>query len=606
MKQNHGKRVLACGLAAAMMLSTGSAMAAQVQGVEDPNFKVTIDGKDVTFQDVNGKPVSPIIVDGTTYLPVRAVSEANGLKVDWDGTSKEVKLSTNGDSVTTELCFASTTYGNVMGYNWQGVDYFYGIPYAKAQRFHMPEAPDAWTGYRTCMMQGEVAPQNKTTMEKFDFMAYSREMVENEETCLNLNVMTTNTGSKELKPVVFWIHGGGYTTGGSLEKTVYDGGNIADFGDVVFVSVNHRLNCLGYLDLSAYGDEYKNSGNAGMADLVFALEWVRDNVANFGGDPNNVTIVGQSGGGSKVTTLMGMPAAQGLFHKAMAISGGSAKVTRTTESARAETEKVLSILGITAENIKDIETVDYRKLYAACTEAGVSYGPVVDGDYYPTGTYEMSKDIPFMCGNVLGEFSTNIGNIIFMTYAKEAIEGNILTNISEADVVAKLTEQYEGDADRAAKVVAAYKEAYPGHNVAEVLYINNRSAGMSSYPLAEAMASYGGTVYQYVQACPYPMFGGIVPIHTASDIPMWFHNDEMIPAWTAGDEATFAKLSDEMAGALCAFAKTGSPNQSNLPWEPWTAENDAMMVFDHESGVRYHHEDALFEAMGAPKGGFPF
>lgn len=598
------KQALAGTLTLTMMLgASGGALAAQVQGTQDPGVSVTVDGKPVDLKDVNGNPVEPVIIDGTTYLPVRAVSEANGLNVDWDGESREVKLTTNSDSIT-ELCFADTTNGGVMGYKWQGVNYFYGIPYAKAQRFHMPEAPDAWTGYKTCMMQGEVAPQNRTTMEVFDFMAYSRETVENENTCLNLNVMTTDTTGS--KPVIFWIHGGGYTTGGSLEKTVYDGGNIADFGDVVFVSVNHRLNCLGYLDLSAYGEEYKNSGNAGMADLVFALEWVRDNVANFGGDPNNVTIVGQSGGGSKVTTLMGMPSAQGLFHKAMAISGGSAKVTRTTESAQAETAKVLELLGVTAENVKELETMDYVKLYNACNEAGVSYGPVVDGDYYPTGTYELSKDIPFVCGNVLGEFSTNVGNIIFSgAGGKEAVESNVLTNISEEQVIAQLTQKCEGDAERAANIVAAYKEAYPGHNVAEVLYINNRTAGMSSYALAEAMESYGGTVYQYIQARSYPFFGGIVPIHTAGDIPLWFHNDDMIPAWTAGEEDVFAKLSDEMAGALCALAKTGSPNQDSLTWEPWTTESDGMMVFDSESGMRYHHEDKLFELMPAG-GGFPF
>ncbi len=419
-------------------------------------------------------------------------------------------------------------------------------------------------------------------------------------------MFTKNTGGSSLKPVVFWIHGGGYTTGGSLEKTIYDGGNMADYGDVVFVSVNHRLNCLGYLDLSAYGDESKNSGNLGQADLVFALEWVQDNIKAFGGDPDNVTIVGQSGGGSKVTTLMGMPSAKGLFHKAMAISGGSAKVTRTHEEAQAETAKVLEILGITEKNIKDIETVDYRALYAACTEAKVSYGPVLDNEYYPTGTYEMSKDIPFVCGNVLGEFSTNIGNIIFSGEGgKDAIMSNVLTNISEEEVLKRMTEKCKGDADKAAEVIAAYKEAYPGHNVAEVLYINNRAAGMSSYPLAEAMVSYGGTVYQYVQACPYPMFGGVVPIHTASDIPMWFHNDEMIPAWTAGKENVFARLSDQMCGALCALAKTGSPSQDSLEWKDWNTNEDGMMVFDETSEMRYHHEDALFAAMPAG-GGFPF
>lgn len=606
--KKHAKKLLALTLSLALVLGlVGTASATigdQTKKLAYRNISVTLNGAKLDLKDATGKAVEPFIIDGTTYLPARAIAEALGLNVEWDGAKHEVKLTTASEPTT--LCYADTTYGGVMGYKWDGVNYFYGIPYAQAERFHMPKAPESWHGYKTCMMQGEVAPQNKTTMEQFDFMAYSREMVENEQTCLNLNVMSTDlTGSK---PVVFWIHGGGYTTGGSLEKTMYDGGNLAAFGDVVFVSVNHRLNCLGYLDLSAYGDEYKNSGNAGQADLVFALEWVKNNIANFGGDPNNVTIVGQSGGGSKVTTLMGMPSAKGLFHKAMAISGGSAKVTRTTESARAETEKVLEILGITAANIKDIETVPYTELYAACSEAKVSYGPVVDGDYYPTGTYEMSKDIPFMCGNVLGEFSTNIGNIIFSgAGGKEAVESNVFSNIPESAVLERLTAKFDGNADLAAQTIAAFKTAYPGHNVAEVLYINNRAAGMSSYPLAEAMASYGGTVYQYVQARSYPMFGGVVPIHTASDIPMWFHNDEMIPAWTAGDEATFAKLSDEMAGALCAFARTGSPNQDDLTWTPWTADKDNMMVFDAESGMREHHEDELFKLLSQMKpSGFPF
>ena len=594
------KKMLACVLAGAVAVSmAGGAYGTAFQGNTDPSVSVTLDGAQVDLKDTNGKAVEPILVDGTTYLPIRAIAEALGLEVRWDSAEREVVLESDSDPDATGLAYAKTTGGDILGYTMEGVSYFYGIPYAQAERFHMPEAANPWTNIRPCMMHGEVAPQNKTTMETFDAFTYSEEMVENEDTMLNLNVMTASLNGTSKKPVVVWLHGGGFSTGGSMEKTFYDGGNLAGYGDVVFVSVNHRLNALGYLDLSAYGEEYKYSGNVGMADLVFALEWVQDNIANFGGDPDNVTIVGQSGGGTKVTTLMGMPAAQGLFDKAVAMSGGSAQVTRTTETAQAETEKVLEILGITAENIKDIETIPYEELYAACTEAGVEYGPVVDGDYYPTGTYEMSKDIPLMCGNVLGEFTTNFGNLIipFMTTDRNAIESSLLPNITEADVISRLTQQYGGDADRAAEVVAAFKEAYPGHSVGEVLYINNRSAGMSSYPLAEAMENYGGTVYQYIQALSYPMFGGIVPIHTAGDVPLWFHNVDMIPGWVNGDTATFEHLSDQMASALSAFAWTGDPGTASLDWEAWNAEDDGMMVFDATSGMRYHHEDALFDAM---------
>ncbi len=579
----------------------GTALAVTLTITSDPTITVVKDGEKISLENVNGTPVDPFNLDGTIYLPIRAISEALGFDVEWKRDGNQVIL-TSGEAEEdpTGVAYAETTTGEILGYTMEGVSYFYGIPYAKAERFHMPEAADSWTGIKPCMMPGEVAPQNKTTMEMFDAFHYSNEMVENEDTMLNLNVMTANLNGTEEKPVIVWLHGGGMTTGSSLEKTFYDGGNLADYGDVVFVSINHRLNALGFLDLSAYGEEYKYSGNAGMADIVFALEWVQDNIENFGGDPDNVTIVGQSGGGTKVTTLMGMPAAQGLFDKAVAISGGSAEITRTTEQAQAETEKVLDILGITAENIKDIETIDYRVLYDACTEVGVNYGPVVDGDYYPTGTYEMSKDIPFMCGNVLGEFSTNFGNLIIpaMTSSKEAIESALLPNITEADVLERLTQTYEGDAEKAAAVVAAFKEAYPDHAIGEVLFINNRAAGMSAMPLAEAMESYGGTVYQYIQAAPYPMFDGIVPIHTAGDVPLWFHNVEMIPGWVNGDTATFNRISDEMAGALAAFAWTGDPSGNGLDWSEWTSDGDGIMVFDlAESTMRYHHEDNLFAAM---------
>ncbi len=602
------KRILSILMALAIAIGAmGSAVAVySIQANADPSISVTLDGKELSLEDVNGKQVDPIYIDGTTYLPVRAISEALGMDVEWNTAKNQVELSTGAEEKATSLAFASVTSGDIMGYTMGGVSYFYGIPYAKADRFHMPEAADSWTNIKPCMMHGEVAPQNKTTMEMFDAFTYSEEMVENEDTMLNLNVMTANLNGTEKKPVVVWLHGGGMTTGGSMEKTFYDGGNLAAYGDVVFVSINHRLNALGFLDLSAYGEEYKYSGNVGMADIVFALEWVQDNIANFGGDPDNVTIVGQSGGGTKVTTLMGMPAARGLFHKAVAMSGGSAKVTRTTEQAQAETEKVLDILGITAENIKDIETIDYEVLYNACTEAGVNYGPVVDGDYYPTGTYEMSKDIPLMCGNVLGEFSTNFGNLIIpaMTANRNAVESALLPNITEADVLERLTQNYGGDADKAASVIAAFKEAYPGHEIGEVLYINNRAAGMSAMPLAEAMESYGGIVYQYIQAAPYPMFDGIVPIHTAGDVPLWFHNVEMIPGWVNGDEATFNRISDEMAGALAAFAWTGDPSANGLDWSEWTNDGDGIMVFDlDESTMRYHHEDNLFAAMNAENAG---
>ena len=214
----------------------------------------------------------------------------------------------------TSLCFAETTGGKVMGYQYDGVDTYFGIQYGTAKRFEMPQ-PYVWNGLRYCMVYGESAPQSVPTSTKnsFDAMNYSHVKSENEQLCLQLNVWSERTKKNTSRPVIVWLHGGGFSSGSSGEYTFYEGGNLAKDGDVVFVSVNHRLNSLGYLDLSAYDDKYKYSGNAGMADIVLALQWVQDNIGNFGGDPDNVTIIGQSGGGSKVTTLMGMPAASGLF-----------------------------------------------------------------------------------------------------------------------------------------------------------------------------------------------------------------------------------------------------------------------------------------------------
>jgi para-nitrobenzyl esterase len=353
---------------------------------------------------------------------------------------------------------------------------------------------------------------------------------------------------------------------------------------------------LGFLDLSAYGEKYKYSGNVGMADIVSALTWVKDNISKFGGDPNNVTIIGQSGGGSKVTTLMGMPAAKGLFDKAVAMSGGTVQTTRTKEKAQADTKKLLDTLGYTEKDIDKLVSLSYDELYAAYVKSGINVGPVVDGDYYTDGTYAMSKDIPFMCGNVAGEFSTNYTGLILGVQSQESWLQSTLT-LPEDQIRAKYAAKY---GDKADAIIAAYQKAYPGHNIADGLYLNNRYNGFfagTGLALANAMDSYGGKVYNYVQAYDFPMFGGVVPVHTMGDLPFIFHNIDKIPSWVAGDEATAWKVSDEMATALCNFAKTGNPSQKNLNWDNYTTKNVATMVFDRTSSVRYNYDYELFKLM---------
>ncbi len=509
--------------------------------------------------------------------------------------------------VPTSAVFTQTTGGMVLGYSVDGIDQYYGIPYATADRFMAPEAA-SWTGTKVCWAYGEVCPQWGEVAEQdpFNFMHNQKLMIENEYKCLNLNVLTKGISEDgTLKPVFVWFHGGGWTTGSSYQQDLYDGINLVDLGDVVFISVNHRLNALGFLDLSAYGEEYKDSANVGVMDMVAALEWVRDNAAAFGGDPNNVTIAGQSGGGSKVTTLMGLPSAQGLFHKAVAMSGGAAQVTRTHEQAQAQTEKVLAELGITADNIDTIKTIDYDDLYAAYNAAGYSAGPVLDDEFYPTGDLSLSKDIPLLCGNVLGEFATNIGGMIFgtpnmPTFIVEMLFNSefVPANWDDETTMKKLEGTY---GDKAADVKAAFEAAYPGHPAGEALYINNR-AGMDSNKIAAGFEAVGGTSYQYVQAWSYPMFGGVVPIHTAGDVPLWFYNLDRIRHFIAGYEDVAEEISRNMAGALISLCYEGTPG-----WEAWNSETDAVMVFDEVSEVRYHHEDALIELLqSVGGGGFPF
>ena len=214
----------------------------------------------------------------------------------------------------------STPKGKLRGFLFDGVNHFYGIRYAKAKRFQMPQPVEPWDGVRDAGSYGMNCPVLNEPMPAGEVMIPHRFWPSSEH-CQYLNVWTTDCDPSAKKPVMFWIHGGGYSAGSAIEQVCYDGFNLAKKDDVVVVTVNHRLNAFGYLDMSDFGDKYKNSVNVGMADLVEALRWVRDNISCFGGDPENVTIFGQSGGGGKVTVLGQIPEAEGLFHKMIVMSG---------------------------------------------------------------------------------------------------------------------------------------------------------------------------------------------------------------------------------------------------------------------------------------------
>lgn len=261
-----------------------------------------------------------------------------------------------------DIAVVPTESGKVRGYIHDGTYTFKGIPYAKADRFMAPTKPDAWTNVRSSMTYGPVCPMDETTStyDEIEF-PFQHNWGYTNENCLSLNVWSPQLTAAKKRPVMVWFHGGGFTAGSSVELPSYDGENLTKKGDVVVVTVNHRLNILGFLDLAAYGDKYKNSPNAGLMDLVASLEWVKQNIAQFGGDPNNVTIFGQSGGGGKVTCLMNAPA-KGLFHKAIVQSGSY--ITSFTESDLAQQvgAALLDELNLQPNQVDSLQKISLRTI----------------------------------------------------------------------------------------------------------------------------------------------------------------------------------------------------------------------------------------------------
>ena len=350
------------------------------------------------------------------------------------------------------VAVAATRAGRVAGYIRGGIFTFKGIPYADssagANRFMPPVKPKSWDGVRSSRQYGYVAPQGPRAgwaNDEESFMFAWDDGVQSED-CLRVNVWTPAVGDAKNRPVMVWLHGGGYTAGSGQELRSYDGENLARRGDVVVVSLNHRLQALGYLDLSKFGDRYAASGNAGMLDIVAALEWVRDNIENFGGNPHMVTIFGQSGGGGKVSTLMAMPAAKGLFHRAI-VESGSILQGIAQENAERLTEAVAGELGLTAATIGQIQMLPFQQIIAAADKvlrerrpkpaggipdfrrisALLGFGPVVDGKILPAHPFDpvapaISADIPMIIGTTLNEFVTAINHPEFEAMSEAQLE----------------------------------------------------------------------------------------------------------------------------------------------------------------------------------------
>lgn len=509
----------------------------------------------------------------------------------------------------------STPAGKLRGVIVDDTFIFRGIRYATARRFHAPEPIPAWEGVREAIIYGPVCPEIHTPVPHDEYTV-PHVFYPQDEDCLFLNVWTQHLDQRAKRPVLVWMHGGGYFSGSGIEHYAYDGEEMSRFGDAVVVTLNHRLNVLGYCDLSAYGPAYQNSGNAGQADLVAALQWVRDNIASFGGDPDNVTIFGQSGGGGKVVTLLQMPAADGLFHRAIIQSGGMnymPGMERTQQAARKLSEYLLSELGLTADQVAEAERAPYWQLAEAAQRATdrmgretgqrISWGPTIDGDYYvghpmSVGFRKGSAHIPLLAGSVFGEFRNN--------FNQRLAEGG--KNQWPEALRAQLLQEQLGPVAPAAE--AAFRQAFPEKNPVDVLFLDD-SMRRAAVDFTQKRAADGGVAYNYFFTLESPFNGGTTAWHNA-EIPYAFHNAEYLePSFIPGVTET---LQDQVCGAWVAFARSGDPNHDGLPdWPAVTPGKQPTMIFDRATRLGVDFDAALLDVLGQlppkpmrlPKGGGP-
>jgi para-nitrobenzyl esterase len=484
------------------------------------------------------------------------------------------------------IAVANTQYGKVRGFVLRGINQFLGIPYGAdtsgKNRFMPPVKPEPWTDIKPTVWWGNTAPQ---IMEKRYSNAYAS-FVDHwnyddvSEDCLKLNVWTPKIDSGK-RPVVVWLHGGGFTNGNAIEQDGYHGENLSRLGDIVFCSINHRLGPFGYSHLKAAGG-HPHSGNVGNLDMVAALEWVKNNIANFGGDPNNVTIIGQSGGGAKVTSLMNMPAAKGLFHKAVALSGTSLTGVNK-EYAEKLGLKVMEEAGLKPGEIEKLQQIPWREYIDITTRAVEKMAEeakkmnISRGGFSPVADGVTMNDQPFFSDP--NHFSADIPLIINTTFheASPSRTDAKLEEISLAEVVEKIKPRFGVDS---AKIVEAYSQNFPKAKPIEVwaMILSNRKGAIAA---ADAKVSQRkAPVYVSWFGWQPPLFDGRMRAFHCDDICFWFYNTDLMLTHTGGGKRPRA-LSTKMAKSFLSFIKTGNPNGGGLPaWKPYTKENGETMILD--------------------------
>ncbi|HEX5397926.1 MAG TPA: carboxylesterase family protein [Verrucomicrobiae bacterium] len=499
-----------------------------------------------------------------------------------------------GTCSTPRSAVAKTQYGKVRGYVEEGVFTFKGIPYGAntggGNRWLPAKPPKPWDGEMPTLTYGANCPQrlHDWSSSEQTFLQQWTDGWQSED-MLKVNIWTSSLTGK--RPVMFYIHGGGFFFGSAYELASQDGAQLARHHDVVSVTVNHRLNILGFLDLSEFGGPaYADSVNVGMTDLVAALRWVRDNIANFGGDPDCVMIYGQSGGGSKVTTLLGMPSAQGLMHRASAQSGGGGNPPGG-EQSREFSKQVIAELGV--KDIADLQKMEWARLNEignavaarmnpprdaagptpapGTAQPRVGSGPTVDGRIITMRSFydaapEISKNVPMLMGSV-------------------SEEGNRMSSKpTEAEWHATLARFY-GEA-KATALVAALKKAHPEKSIRTLSYMCSggglNTLGMRNNVTRMATLRYNqkaAPVFAYYFTWQSPMLEDAGAWHTA-ELAFCFDNTLRCDQGT-GNTSNARRLAKTMAAAWARFARTGNPSHFGFKWTPFDPDKCQTMVFDN-------------------------
>jgi para-nitrobenzyl esterase len=491
-----------------------------------------------------------------------------------------------------------TKAGKLRGFIFDGTYTFHGIKYADAKRFQMPNEVEPWEGVKDALSYGYVCPMLSQEVPQGEIMIPHRYWPK-DENCQYLNVWTQSICAEAKKPVMVWLHGGGFAAGSSIEHVAYDGENMSKYGDVVLVSINHRLNILGYMDLSPFGEKYANSANAGSADMVAALRWVHDNIANFGGDPENVTIFGQSGGGMKVWSLMQTPSAEGLFHKGVIQSGLiDGFIGPLNTDGTQIVNAILKELGFEEGDVEKLETVPYdrmaeayNKVWPALARKGVYVGgnPVPNefyvGDPRVVGFTEHAKTIPVMIGSVFGEFAFGPG----VPHKYE---------LSEEEIKPMIVKKY-GEASE--ELIDLFKKAYQDKNLTDLLALDSLFRAPSKDFIEKKAAHKEAPIYSFMFAYEFPYDDGKPAWHCA-EIPFVFHNTDKVPVCNLPGVSD--ELEEQVFGAWVNFARSGNPNHAGLPdWPACQPGDEATMIFDNNCQVKHNYDNDLIalHVKAAPK-----